>query len=324
VLLSILPFSFDVGLNQLLCAIVTGCSVVLMDSWLPVDILKATEQFKVTGISGVPAIWSDMLAARMSFDTHGRHASLRYITLSGGDLAADQLARLPALAPDAGIFKTYGQSEDFRSSSLRPEEFAQHARSVGRAFAGTRVYVVREDGSRCHSHEEGEIVHTGLGTMLGYLDGDDGDRKLRPNPFCSNDDAASIAVYTGDLGYLDDAGYLHVNGRRDAMLKIAGNRVYPREIVEQAMTIAGVREAEVVGAKTSDGQTHLVAFVVATSGPGTSSAPLLRRELAARLPSYMVPHEVVLVDAIPRTASGKPDRPALIDRATTILSTGKM
>jgi acyl-coenzyme A synthetase/AMP-(fatty) acid ligase len=115
-----------------------------------------------------------------------------------------------------------------------------------------------------------------------------------------------------------------VNGRRDAMLKIAGNRVYPREIVEQAMAIAGVREAEVVGAKSPDGQTHLVAFIAANSETGTATAPLLRRELAARLPSYMVPREVIVLDAIPRTASGKPDRPALIDRATTILSTGKM
>ena len=80
--------------------------------------------------------------------------------------------------------------------------------------------------------EEGEVVHTGLGTMDGYLDGDNHE-KLRPNPFRGPRDSNALAVFTGDYGYLDHDGYLFLRGRRDAMVKIAGNRVYPREIVEQ-------------------------------------------------------------------------------------------
>ena len=86
VLLNILPFSFDVGLNQVLSAMVVGCSLVLLNSWLPADILDAVAERQVTGISAVPSIWSDFLKANLRFDTRGPHASPRYITISGGDL----------------------------------------------------------------------------------------------------------------------------------------------------------------------------------------------------------------------------------------------
>ena len=147
VLLNILPFSFDVGLNQVLSALCVGCSLVLLHSWLPADILDAVSARQVTGISAVPSIWSDFLKANLRFDTRGPHASLRYITLSGGDLNRELLDRLPAMVDGVGIIKTYGQTETFRSTALLPSEFARQRQSVGRAFVNVRVYVVRKDGT---------------------------------------------------------------------------------------------------------------------------------------------------------------------------------
>ncbi len=318
VLLSILPFSFDVGLNQLLAALSAGCTLVLLDSWLPADILRVVAEFHVTGISAVPAIWTDMLNAGLAFQTNAAHSSLRYITVSGGDLSPAQLQLLPGMAPGVGIYKTYGQTETFRTTALRPEEFAAKPLSVGRPFGGVRIYIARDNQTLCGPGEEGEIVHAGLGTMLGYLDGRDEQNKLRPNPWgnpCHG--PAEMAVFTGNLGHLDEDGYLFLRGRRDAMLKIAGNRIYPKEVADQLLTLNGVREAKVVGAKPPDGQPRLVAFVVA--GGGADEA-ILRRALAARLPSYMLPQQVVLLSAIPRTANGKPDRPALVERAQRLLT----
>src|SRR5919197_565477 len=125
VLLNILPFSFDVGLNQVLSTLCVGCSLVLLHSWLPADILDAVSERQVTGISAVPSIWSDFLNANLRFDTRGRHASLRYMTISGGDLSRENLDRLPATLDGVGIIKTYGQTETFRSAALLPPEFAR-------------------------------------------------------------------------------------------------------------------------------------------------------------------------------------------------------
>jgi acyl-coenzyme A synthetase/AMP-(fatty) acid ligase len=319
VLLNILPFSFDVGLNQVLSALFAGCSLVLLHSWLPADILNVVSERQVTGISAVPSIWSDFLKANLRFDTCGEHASLRYITISGGDLSRDKLDRLPALVPGVGIIKTYGQTETFRSTALLPLEFARKRQSVGRAFVNVRVYVVREDGTLAEPHEVGEIVHTGLGAMQGYLDGDDRQHKVRPNPFFGPDDAAARAVFTGDWGYLDEDGYLYLVGRRDEMLKISGHRLYPRAVSDQLAAIAGVAEAEVVGVKLDDDDTRLVAFVV--QEPSSALQPMmLRRALALSVPSFMLPEHVVILHALPRTANGKPDRQALAVQAAALLT----
>ena len=145
VLLSILPFSFDVGLNQLLTALAVGAELVLLESWLPADIVAATERRRVTGISGVPSIWQDMINAGVRFEKQGKHAALRYITISGGSLPKAYLPRLPRIAMGVRIFKTYGQTEEFRSTSLRPEDYLTKLDSVGQPFPGVCVYVVRED-----------------------------------------------------------------------------------------------------------------------------------------------------------------------------------
>jgi acyl-CoA synthetase (AMP-forming)/AMP-acid ligase II len=315
VLLSILPFSFDVGLNQLMTALGVGAELVLLDSWLPADILRVSEDRRVTGISCVPSIWQDMINAGALFETAGRHASLRYITVSGGSLSREYLLKLRNIASNVRIFKTYGQTEAFRATSLRPEDFEAKLDSVGRPFADAHVYVVREDLTRCAAGEIGEVVHSGLGTMLGYLGDTDGDndmKKLRKNPFYGKDDPYPFAIFTGDMGYLDDDGYLFLKGRQDSMLKVMGNRVYPQEVANQLLSIATVREAVVVGVMGENGQAKLVAFVVAT--PGTVlSAGAIKRALGATLPAFMIPKEFIFVDQLPRTLSGKPNQRQLIE-----------
>lgn len=298
VLLNLLPFAFDVGLNQLLSAVAAGCELVILDSWLPADILNAAADRRVSGISAVPAIWQDMLKHGARFDTEGRHAALRYVTVSGGDLGPAQLEKLPSVAEGVGIFKTYGQTEAFRAASLRPEEFERHTASVGRAFPGAEVRVVREDGSDCAPGEVGEVVHAGLGVMLGYLDGADPQAKLRGSE-----------IHTGDLGMLTEDGYLYLRGRRDQMVKISGNRVYPAELSHALVAERDVAEAEVVAVADEAGTMQLVAFVVPRSEGLDARA--LRLRLARRVPSYMVPVRLVLRGELPRLATGKPDLGAL-------------
>jgi acyl-CoA synthetase (AMP-forming)/AMP-acid ligase II len=317
VLLSVLPFSFDVGLNQLVASLVAGATLVILDSWLPTDILRAVAERRVTGISAVPSIWLDFLKAKLTFDRAGAHRSLRYITVSGGDLEPKQLDALPSLGEGLAIFKTYGQTEVFRPTCLLPDEFDARRRSVGRPFGRSKVYVVRDDGSRAAPGEPGEVVATGLGVMQGYLDGEDEQNKLRDNPFRGPGDPAPTAVFTGDVGHLDAEGYLFLRGRRDAMLKILGNRVYPGEVAAQLLALPGVMQAEVVGASAGDAGTRLVAFVVLGSDADATEA--LRRQIAARVPAWMVPAVIARVDALPRTASGKTDVPALAAEAAALL-----
>jgi acyl-CoA synthetase (AMP-forming)/AMP-acid ligase II len=317
VLLSVLPFSFDVGFNQLVSSLVAGATLVILDSWMPADLLRAVAERHVTGISAVPSIWLDFLRSKLSFDRGGAHRSLRYVTVSGGDLQPSQLEALPALGEGLQIFKTYGQTEVFRPTCLLPHEFASRRRSVGRTFGRSKVYVVRADGTRAAPGERGEVVATGLGVMQGYLDGADEQEKLRDNPFRGPEDPAPKAIFTGDIGHLDEDGYLFLFGRRDAMLKILGNRVYPGEVAAELLALPGVVQAEVVGANAGDAGIRLVAFVVLAADAPTIDE--LRRRMASRVPAYMVPAAVVSKDDMPRTASGKTDLRALAAEAAALV-----
>src|SRR5690606_29867884 len=124
--------------------------------------------------------------------------------------------------------------------------------------------------------------------------------------------------FTGDLGSVDEEGYLFLRGRRDELIKSNGNRVYPNEVKHQIVALPGVAAAEVVVAR-SDERAQLAAFIVPKAGVELETARV-RAELAARLPAYMVPDLLSIQAELPRTASGKPDRPLLAARARVELS----
>lgn len=306
VLLNVLPFSFDVGLNQLFSSLLAGARLVMLDSWLVGDVVEAVAAHGVTGISAVPWLWQQFV--RSKTEIQGAGSTLRYLTVSGGGMATNELEALRALAPSVDILKTYGQTETFRSAALAPRFYASKMGSVGRPYPGANVYVVDPQGEPVPPGTTGEIVHTGLGTMTGYLGDALPAENLRPNPFAGPGDLHAHAVFTHDYGYLDEDGFLYVVGRRDAMVKVNGNRVYPAEAARALIGLDGVLDAEVVAIER-DGETNLVALVV-LADPSDRALSDLKRALRSRLASYLLPKWYVSLPSLPRTENGKPDGPA--------------
>jgi acyl-CoA synthetase (AMP-forming)/AMP-acid ligase II len=321
-LLNLLPFSFDVGLNQLMSCLVSGAELTIQDSWMPVDILNAIATHSITGVSGVPSIWLDLLKTGKVIQRAGPHASLRYLTVSGGDMQPDQFRRLIAATGGVEIFKTYGQTESFRSSALRPEELEQRPSSVGRPFGSARVYIVRPDGTRADVGETGEVIHTGLGVMLGYLNPAGNERKRQSNPFFGPDDPSPYAIFTGDQGRLDDQGYLFLAGRQDDMVKVSGNRIHLSELAAEITAIPGVFAAEAVSVPVTGGDPLLAVFVIPSDVAAGLTPQQLGIEAARRVPSYMVPKLFQIRSEYPLTPSGKPDRQSLREEAARLLQSG--
>ncbi|MBC8132299.1 MAG: AMP-binding protein [Deltaproteobacteria bacterium] len=312
VLLNLLPFSFDVGLNQLLAAVYAGCETVLCENWLPADVLAVAGDRKVTGIPCVPSIWQDFVTQGLTFQTRGAHTSLRFITISGGDLSRGQLDQIRSIGPGVDIFKTYGQTEAFRATSLRPEHFDDGKFSVGEPFPGVTICIVLPDGKLARRNEVGELVHAGLGIMMGYLGDEQRTReKLRPAPF----DPKRLAVFTGDSAFVDSAGRVHLVGRSDQMVKIMGNRVYPSEVRHAICEVPGVGDAIVLAEKNSTSAAILIAFVVVKKDSDPSE---LNRAMRQYLPGYMCPAIIEIVRELPRTNNGKPDAEALRPRAQSL------
>jgi acyl-CoA synthetase (AMP-forming)/AMP-acid ligase II len=311
-ILNLLPFSFDVGLNQIYSSIIAGAELVLGPSWLPRDIHNAIADLDVTGVSGVPTIWGDYMAGGFGLGRSAKHRRLRYITVSGGSLSPEKYQNLREAAPGVAVIKTYGQTEAFRTTALLPIHPESKRHSVGAAFGNVRTVIVDEQLVPCAPGTVGEVIHAGLGTMEGYLAG--------PSPEKIVDLRAAVdapemarAVRTGDLGYLDRDGFLHLKGRRDAMIKLHGNRVYPEEVAAMIQTLDGVHEAVVLAIRENSNfeEPVLVAFVaMGGSAPGDPAG--FHRQLAGLLPGFMIPAKVRFMPALPRTISGKTDKQTLL------------
>jgi acyl-coenzyme A synthetase/AMP-(fatty) acid ligase len=303
-LLSLLPFSFDVGLNQLLSCFLSGAHLVILNSWFPKDILAAVKTQNVHGISGVPSIWAEALAYPKGRDFEQNTQTLRYVTVSGGDLSKNQLLQLRQYFGTVKIFKTYGQTETFRSSMLKPFDFERKMTSVGRPIKGTQVFVLNDRGEIAPPNTEGEIVHHGVGTMLGYLNDLEGTReKLRKMKEPGSEAMKEGKwVFTGDRGRMDEEGYLYVLGREDGMIKTLGHRVYPKEIEGCILEYEHVKNAAVVGVRDErKGQTIVAEVIV----HGLFNKQNLLVYLKERLPYYMIPSEINIVEHLPMTESGK-------------------
>jgi acyl-coenzyme A synthetase/AMP-(fatty) acid ligase len=303
-LLSLLPFSFDVGLNQFFSSVLSGAHLVMLNSWFPKDVISVVKSCGISGISAVPTIWADLLCLPQPDMFREDIKTLRYITVSGGDLPSKYLLQLRQYFKNVQIYKTYGQSETFRSGILKPEDFDKKMMSVGRPVKGTRIFILDTNGTLAPPDGEGEIVHYGVGTMLRYINETEGPRnKIREIPTVLKDTLThGKVVFTGDRGKIDKDGFLHVLGREDGMIKTMGYRVYPQEIERCILEHPQIKYAAVVGVPDSRKGQAAVAEVVTNS-------TLDKRELMAylreRLPYYMVPVEVHLVGSLPLAENGK-------------------
>ncbi len=303
-LLSLLPFSFDVGLNQLLSCILSGGHLVILNSWFSRDILTTIRSQSITGISSVPSIWADTIAYPKEPDFEHDIRTLRYITVSGGDLAKNQLVRLRQYFENVKIFKTYGQTETFRSSILKPFDFEGKMTSVGRPVKGTEVFILNDKSEVNPPNIEGEIVHYGVGTMLGYINDLEGTNgKLREIVESVRGTVKEgKLVFTGDRGKMDEEGYLYVLGREDGMIKTLGNRVYPKEVESCILEHEHVKNAAVVGIRDELKGQIIIAEVI---GNGALDKQRLIVFLKERLPYYMIPGEINIVEYLPMTENGK-------------------
>jgi acyl-CoA ligase (AMP-forming) (exosortase A-associated) len=311
-ILSVLPFSFDYGLNQLLTAARQGAVTVLLTFRFGQDIVKVLAAERITALAGVPSVWAILARAARSLEqTPPGH--LRYITNSGGAVPSEMVTALRRLLPDTDIVLMYGLTEAFRSTYLPPAEIERRPTSMGIAIPECEIFLVNEAGERCAPGEPGMIVHRGPTVSLGYWNRpDDTARVLRQNPLIPAEQGADIVCYSGDLALQDEDGFFYFVGRNDAMIKSVGHRISPTEVEEALMATGEFSQIAVIGLPDpiAGQRVHAVA-VAAGDGDGADMAKALAAASEA-LPAYMVPREIELVDALPLSQNGKVDYKALV------------
>jgi acyl-CoA ligase (AMP-forming) (exosortase A-associated) len=308
ILISVLPFSFDYGLNQLLTSLWVGGTLVIQRSVLPADICNTLLRENVTGLACVPMLWQQLGQERSPFPkTHFPH--LRYITNTGGRMP-EQFTRLFHSAhPGLQIYLMFGLTEAFRSTYLPPDQIERRPTSIGKAIPNVEILVLNDKGERCSAGEVGELVHRGANISLGYWrDPEATARRFRPYPFQQGTEGQQeIVVYSGDFVKTDEEGFLYFIGRKDQMIKSRGMRVSPEEIEEYLFSSELLSHAVAFAIPHDDIETVIVAAVVPKDQAKFSSEQLLRY-CKREMPDYMQPRVIWPREHFPMTSSGKPDR----------------
>lgn len=321
-LLSILPLSFDYGLNQLTSSVCQGATLFPLNFRFGDDIVKAINKFGITALAGVPSVWAILTQATPSLRST-RLGTLRYITNTGGPVPSETVSRLRELLPDTSVYLMYGLTEAFRSTYLDPSELDTRPTSIGKAIPECEVFVVDENGNRCKPGQAGILVHRGPTVSRGYWRRPEETAKvLRPNPLRRPDEGSDTVCYSGDLVTTDNEGFLYFVGRDDAMIKSAGYRISPSEVEEALMAGGGFSQVAVIGLPDPiiGNRVHAIAVrnVNANNDTLESPADCLKR-CATILPGYMTPREIEIIDALPLSPNGKTDYKRL--RADRVAST---
>lgn len=304
-LLSVLPFSFDYGLNQLLTAVEQGAALVLLSFRFGNEIVDTLARERITGFAGVPTIWA-IIARSAPRIAKSDLSQLRYITNTGGAVPTETVTRLREILPTTNIFLMYGLTEAFRSTYLPPQELDQRPTSIGKAIPECEIFVLNKKGERAAPGEPGILIHRGPTVSMGYWRRpEETANVLRPNPLRDPTEGCDLVCYSGDLVRQDEDGFFYFMARNDAMIKSSGYRISPTEVEEQLMSSGAFHQVAVIGLPDPVvGQ--IVHAVAVPSGPETSVSDVLAG-CANELPTYMVPRTIELVEKLPVSPNGKVD-----------------
>ncbi|GGX52917.1 non-ribosomal peptide synthetase [Streptomyces noursei] len=302
-LLAVTTIAFDIAALEIFLPLLAGAAVVIADKDLllrPSAVLDLIHRTGVTVVQATPSFWQ-MLTAHDPAGLRG----LR-ILVGGEPLPPDLAATLDGNA--AGVTNMYGPTETTIWSTSSPVTAVDGTPSIGGPIANTQVYVLDPELRLVPPGVAGELYIAGAGLGRGYLNRPG----LTAERFVANPFAAGERLYrTGDLArWTRDGRLLHM-GRADDQVKIRGFRI---ELGEVEAVLAAhpdvARSAAVVRGEGADGR-RLVGYVVPESGaPGLDPAAL-RDFVGERLPEYMVPATVMVLDALPLTPNAKVDRKAL-------------
>lgn len=268
-----LPVSHVSGLSIVMRSVIYGTAMVLHDRFETREVETAIERDGVTVISLVSTMLLRLLEEKIDL------SKPRAILVGGGPVPQGALEE--ALARGASVIQTYGMTETCSQvTTLEVKEARRKVGSVGRPLLTSHLRI-----------QDGEILVQGPTVSAEAIDGDGW-------------------LHTGDVGRIDEEGFLFVEGRTGEMIITGGENVMPSEVEDLLVRHPEIVEAAVIGRPDPEWQEVVTAVVVLSDG-STLGRDEIREYCSGKLASYKVPKQVEVVDELPRTVSGKLQRSAL-------------
>jgi acyl-CoA synthetase (AMP-forming)/AMP-acid ligase II len=292
----ILPISYCFGASVLHSHLYQGGEIVFDRRFMfPDKVLHAIAQYECTTFAGVPTVYNILL--RRSNLSSIPIPSLRRFLQAGGPLAKERVVEMTAAVPSARFYVMYGQTEaTARIAVLDPERLADKLGSVGRPLDNLTVRIVDEFGEEAPVGRTGEIVVKGPSIAMGYFnDPDESERTFKDG-----------WLQTKDIGHLDEDGYLWIEGRKSAFLKMRGVRISFAEVEATVASVPGVYECLATAVAHPEVGEALALYIVADK-----HASNVAERVRASLPTRWTCNSIDLVPEIPKTSRGKVSRASL-------------
>ncbi|HET7075244.1 MAG TPA: class I adenylate-forming enzyme family protein [Mycobacterium sp.] len=282
--------------------LLSGDHLVVLEKFNAALALDVIERFRITNFTATPTMLS-RIAARP--DVRQRNLSSVVFILQGAAVMPPSLLHtwFELLSPEQ-IVTAYGMTENLGLTALRGDEWLAHPGSVGRGFRDTEIRILDAEKKPVGPGEHGDVyLRAPMSAGYRYLGG--------APPLPSTDDGFRSA---GDVGCLDEDGYLHIVDRRVDMIVTGGANVFPAEVESALAGHPGIADVVVIGLSDPRWGRRVHAVVQLTDADGR--APLTEQQVIgyakSRLAGYKVPKTVEFVAAIPRTAATKVNRSAMI------------
>jgi long-chain acyl-CoA synthetase len=273
-----------------------GARTILMRWFDPAGWVKLAEEHRVQFGALVPSMIQMLLGQPLE---KADLSELTWIASGAAPLAEEVRRQFEARVPSAMIYEGYGCTESATLISSNPYG-ARRVGSVGRPVPGCEVSIQDENGAELPAGQDGEICARSPGVMSGY--------------WHATDSASTVLaggwLHTGDIGHVDDDGYLYVVDRKKDLILRGGFNVFPRDIEEVLLSHPAVAQAGVVGRPDARLGEEVVAFVSLRPGEEATAGELTdhaKRHLAA----HKYPREITIVPMVPLTSVGKLDRKQL-------------
>jgi len=291
--LQVFPLYHVAAIGSVLTYLYIGGTIYLKKTFAPKECMETIERERITRWAAAPTVFNMLLQLPgiEEYDT----GSVTLIGSGAAIMPVETQRRLGAVFPSALIFDTYGMTEASGGiTTLLPEDFTRKKGCVGKEHLNLELRVVDEKGSLVPAGHVGEVIFRGNNLMKGYY----------------KDAAATEAAmrdgwfYTGDLGRLDEEGFLYIVDRKKDMIITGGENVYPREVEEVLYTHPLIAEAAVIGVPDPRWGEAIKAVVALNPGATASDKDIIgfcRKKIGG----FKCPKSVEFVRELPKNPAGK-------------------
>ena len=291
--LLVFPLYHAAAFMILVSNLFVGCTNVTMRSFDPKRVMELIGEEKINRMTFPPTVWNFILQLTDldQYDTQ----TVRALSSGAESMPLETKKKLLALFPNAGLGETYGMTETSATiTTLNPKEVLTKMASVGKPFVNVEIRLVDDKDRDVAVGQVGEILARGPSITSGYY----------RDPEATSQTLKAGWLHTGDLGRLDEEGFLYIVDRQKDMIITGGENIYPREVEEVLYAHPKILEAAVIGLPDPTWGERIHAVVVLKEGESLAEQEVIDY-CKAHIASFKKPKSVEFVDRLPRSPAGK-------------------